>query len=101
MDEVWVHQCRDDAEFSAVGMYASDAEALAWGNAHTNKLYVHLNKSEAIHSFIRNYNVTVAAFKWKHRPDALEHLLDWILLTGDFGSENQAKGEEGPGSERK
>lgn len=59
MDEVWVHQCRDDAEFSAVGMYASDSEALAWGNAHTNKLYVHLNKSEAIHSFIR---------KWRTRP---------------------------------
>ena len=59
MDEVWVHQCRDDAEFSAVGLYASDSEALAWGNAHTNKLYVHLNKSEAIQSFIR---------KWRTRP---------------------------------
>ena len=59
MDEVWVHQCRDDAEFSAVGLYASDSEALAWGNAHTNKLYVHLSKSEAIQTFIR---------KWRTRP---------------------------------
>ena len=55
MDEVWAHQCRDSSEFAAVGQYASDLDALAWGNAHTNKLYVHFGKSEMVHAYIRKW----------------------------------------------
>lgn len=55
MDEVWAHQCRDASEFAAVGQYASDLDALAWGNAHTNKLYVHFGKSEMVHAYIRKW----------------------------------------------
>jgi len=55
MDEVWVHQCRDAAEFAAVGQYASDADALAWGAAHTNKLYIHWSKHMAIQTYIRKW----------------------------------------------
>jgi transcription initiation factor TFIIH subunit 4 len=59
MDEVWTHQCRDASEFAAVGQYASDLDALAWGNANTNKLYVHFTKSEIVYAYIR---------KWRQRP---------------------------------
>jgi len=55
MDEVWTHQCRDASEFAAVGQYASDLDALAWGNAHTNKLYVHFGKSEMVYAYIRKW----------------------------------------------
>lgn len=55
MDEVWVHQCRDAAEFAAVGQYASDSDALAWGAAHTNKLYIHFKKSEQTQTHIRKW----------------------------------------------
>uniref|UniRef100_A0A7S1VYL6 General transcription factor IIH subunit 4 n=1 Tax=Skeletonema marinoi TaxID=267567 RepID=A0A7S1VYL6_9STRA len=55
MDEVWAHQCRDSSEFAAVGQYASDLDALAWGNAHTNKLYVHFGKSEMVYAYIRKW----------------------------------------------
>eukprot|EP00571_Detonula_confervacea_P010967 CAMPEP_0172303888 /NCGR_PEP_ID=MMETSP1058-20130122/5397_1 /TAXON_ID=83371 /ORGANISM="Detonula confervacea, Strain CCMP 353" /LENGTH=601 /DNA_ID=CAMNT_0013014925 /DNA_START=134 /DNA_END=1939 /DNA_ORIENTATION=+ len=55
MDEVWVHQCRDAAEFAAVGQYASDSDALAWGAAHTNKLYIHFQKWEQVQTFIRKW----------------------------------------------
>ena len=55
MDEVWVHQCRDAAEFAAVGQYASDSDALAWGAGSTNKLYIHVAKQEQVQSFIRKW----------------------------------------------
>lgn len=55
MDEVWVHQCRDAAEFAAVGQYASDSDALAWGAAHTNKLYIHFRKWEQVQTYIRKW----------------------------------------------
>mmetsp|Transcript_9685 Transcript_9685/g.20623 ORF Transcript_9685/g.20623 Transcript_9685/m.20623 type:complete len:747 (-) Transcript_9685:160-2400(-) len=55
MDEVWAHQCRDAAEFAAVGQYASDADALAWGAAHKNKLYIHFRQAEQISAFIRRW----------------------------------------------
>ena len=55
MDEVWAHQCRDASEFAAVGQYAADLDALAWGNAHTNKLYVHFGKSEMVYAYIRKW----------------------------------------------
>ncbi|KAL7428401.1 hypothetical protein ACHAXH_001672 [Discostella pseudostelligera] len=55
MDEVWVHQCRDATEFAAIGQHATDLEALAWGNAHTNKLYIHFRKHEQIEACIRKW----------------------------------------------
>jgi len=55
MDEVWVHQCRDAAEFTAVGQYASDSDALAWGAAHTNKLYIHWSKHTSVQTYIRKW----------------------------------------------
>ena len=55
MDEVWTHQCRDASEFTAIGQYASDLDALAWGNANTNKLYVHFGKSEMVYAYIRKW----------------------------------------------
>jgi len=55
MDEVWVHQCRDAAEFTAVGQYASDSDALAWGAAHTNKLYIHWSKHTSAQTYIRKW----------------------------------------------
>ncbi|KAL7542215.1 hypothetical protein ACHAXR_011772, partial [Thalassiosira sp. AJA248-18] len=55
MDEVWVHQCRDASEFASVGQYASDSDALAWGAAHTNKLYIHSRKSDQIQTYIRKW----------------------------------------------
>lgn len=55
MDEVWVHQCRDAAEYTAVGQYASDADALAWGAAHTNKLYIHWGKHTLVQMYIRKW----------------------------------------------
>lgn len=61
MDEVWVHQCRDAAEFAAIGQYASDSDALAWGAAHTNKLYIHWAKHSRIQNQIRKYRRTITA----------------------------------------
>jgi len=61
MDEVWVHQCRDAAEFAAVGQYASDSDALAWGAAHTNKLYIHWPKHSRIQNYIRKYRRNITA----------------------------------------
>ncbi|KAL9180956.1 hypothetical protein ACHAXT_009761 [Thalassiosira profunda] len=55
MDEVWVHQCRDTAEFAALGKFASDSDALAWGAAHTNKLYIHAKKSELAKAYISKW----------------------------------------------
>lgn len=61
MDEVWTHQCRDASEFAAIGQYASDLDALSWGNAHTNKLYVHFGKSEMVYAYIHKWRQRVAA----------------------------------------
>ncbi|KAL3786731.1 hypothetical protein HJC23_005294 [Cyclotella cryptica] len=55
MDEVWVHQCRDAAEFAAVGQFASDMDALGWGAAHTNKLYIHIHHAEQVLAYIRKW----------------------------------------------
>lgn len=53
--QVWVHQCRDASEFAAVGQFASDSDALAWGAAHTNKLYVHSGKTDQVQTYIRKW----------------------------------------------
>ncbi|KAL3776387.1 hypothetical protein ACHAW5_011053 [Stephanodiscus triporus] len=55
MEEVCVHQCRDAAEFAAVGHYASDLDALAWGATHTNKLYVHYRKNDQVQAYVRKW----------------------------------------------
>jgi len=55
MDEVFVHQCRDAAEFAAIGQYASDSDSLAWGAAHTNKLYIHTRNKEQVQTYIRKW----------------------------------------------
>ena len=60
MDEVWVHQCRDAAEFAAVGQYASDSDALAWGAAHTNKLYIHWSKHTLVQKYVRKWRTKQA-----------------------------------------
>jgi len=61
IDEVWVHQCRDVAEFAAICQYASDSDALAWGAAHTNKLFIHWSKHSRIQNHIRKYRQTITA----------------------------------------
>ena len=55
MDEVWVHQCRDDAEFASARQYALDMDALAWGAAHTNKLYIHIHYAEQVSAYVRRW----------------------------------------------
>jgi len=53
--QVWVHQCRDVTEFSAIGQFATDLDVLAWGAAHTNKLYIHFRKHDQVESYIRKW----------------------------------------------
>ncbi|KAL7515188.1 hypothetical protein ACHAXN_012523 [Cyclotella atomus] len=60
MDEVWVHQCRDDAEFTAARHVASDLDALAWGAAHTNKLYIHIHYAEQVSAYVRRWRTKQA-----------------------------------------
>lgn len=55
MDEVCVHQCRDAAEFAAVGRYAKDTHGLAWGAANTNKLYIHHSKNNQVQAYIQRW----------------------------------------------
>ena len=55
MDEVWVHQCRDELEFAAARQFASDLDALAWGAAHTNKLYIHTRFAEQVSAYIHRW----------------------------------------------
>ena len=53
--QVWVHQSRDAAEFAAVRQFASDLDALAWGAAHTNKLYIHIHQADQVLAYIRRW----------------------------------------------
>ena len=55
LTQVWVHQCRDATEFTAIGQYATDMDALAWGAAHTKKLYIHFRKHEQMEGYIRRW----------------------------------------------
>jgi hypothetical protein len=55
-----VHQCRDDAEFTAARHFASDLDALAWGAAHTNKLYIHIHYAEQVSAYVRRWRTKQA-----------------------------------------
>ena len=50
--KVWVHQCKDAAEFSATRQFTSDLDALAWAAAHTNKRYIHIHYAEQVLAYI-------------------------------------------------
>jgi hypothetical protein len=55
--QVCTHQCRDAAEFTAIGRYAKDIDALAWGAMHTNKLYIHYCKNEQVQEYVRKWRM--------------------------------------------
>ena len=59
--EVFEHQCLMDGEFRAVGQYAKDHHALAWGSSQQQKLLLKYSKVDRIQAFVRQWRAQQAS----------------------------------------
>jgi transcription initiation factor TFIIH subunit 4 len=60
MDEVYILQCQDDAEYEAVKFYVLSIEAFGWGSEKERRIMVHYDKAIDATSFVRRYRTRMA-----------------------------------------